>query len=129
MSAVEGEALLDEVEQDIQGEASNVEKTAKDTVTEVAQPDGQLVAPMLSMLAQAMAPNWNVTDGECLNVGVAAETFINETWGGLDNVPAWATLLLTVAMVVAPRIGTPLRAVEAPVHPDDVSKVEEKGAE
>lgn len=108
MSA-EGEAIFSEVERDIQ---SNDVKIEKIETNHAPTADGKMLSPIFRMLADGVAPNWNVTDPECESVGEATEIYINDTWGGLDNVPSWVSLLLAIGMVVVPRLGTPLRIEE-----------------
>lgn len=114
-----GQKILDEISTELP--ADSIPETSDPTKKPVDQApvaDGKMLTPAFRSMADSIAPNWKISDDECKGVGLAAEVFITETWGGLDKLPPWLTLVITVGMVVVPRLGTPLRLEEKPVNPE-----------
>lgn len=120
--STEAQVVFDSVETDIKDTIQAAPSI--DPVQETPAADGKLLSPIIRSVADGIAPNWKITDSECNSVGLATEVYINETWGGLDKIPAWLTLLITVGMVVMPRLNIPLRIKEKPAAQDEKSAID-----
>lgn len=106
--SAEGEALLSEVENELNSNNQESLNTGKNEVQESDLGIAE-VTMMVQVAFGIVAPNWKVTESECKELGRAIDVYVEKRFGGIGALPPEVALLFTAAIIVYPRIGTPLK--------------------
>lgn len=107
--------------------AAALEQAAAAAQASAEQQWAALVYQLGSTASPIIAPNWNMQPQEWDALGNAWAPILAEYFPDTASLGPWPGAILTTALIVAPRIGSPLRAPEPRQAPAQVQDVAEGG--